>query len=156
MNFDKGLAIGIDTYAKVAANSAGGVGKGVIGAARNALANLSTLISEDMNADPVIRPVVDLSNVSSGVRTIRSMLSGSSTIGVDGERTRKLAGSISAERAENRKAQTTSKSIRYDNSNSGNVTLQVENLNTQNKEDISVLALELSKYNGRLQFGWGG
>lgn len=49
---------------------------------RNAINNLANMIDSDINTQPTIRPVLDLSDVSSGAYAINSMLSMSPSVGV--------------------------------------------------------------------------
>ena len=51
---------------------------------QKALANVSSLVEDGMNTEPTIRPVLDLSDISSGVDTMGSMLDINPMVGVGG------------------------------------------------------------------------
>lgn len=156
MYADQGLAKGLTTYSRVVTHSAETVGKGALDTARGTLSKLSAMLGQDVDADPVIRPVVDLSNVAKGAKAIDGMLPGSRTLSLSDGTSRALAHKVSAEKSMRNSNQNGSKNVNYDHSNSGNVTVNVDKLNTQSEEDVRTLALELSRYNRRMQFGYGG
>ena len=71
---DVGFANGLDGYSKVVDASADKMASSMLNTAKSSLAILSTLISENMDADPVIRPVIDLSAVQAGIREINGII----------------------------------------------------------------------------------
>ena len=73
MYFDYGLAEGLNSYRKVVSQNAESVSKGAAESARMVLANLSTGILDNIDPNPTIRPVLDLSNVEQGVGVINGM-----------------------------------------------------------------------------------
>ena len=90
---DEGFAIGLERYAKLVTNAAGDVSSGAYDALTNAVNGISKL--EFVDAQPTIRPVLDLSDVASGANAISGMLTGR-TIAVDAS----AVGIISASMAE--------------------------------------------------------
>lgn len=88
----EGFAIGMEKYGYQAAAVAGDVANAVIDNVRNPLSNVAKLMDGDLNIDPVITPVLDLSNIHAGTRALNGMMKdGTMQInGVSG----KLAGTI--------------------------------------------------------------
>ena len=70
----EGFAIGLDKYAHMASNSAGELANNVIKSVKDPLSNISKILDEDINANPTIRPVMDLSNIENGTRLLNNML----------------------------------------------------------------------------------
>ena len=71
----EGFAIGLDKYAHMASESAGELANNVIKSVKDPLSNISKILDEDINANPTIRPVMDLSNIENGTRLLNNMLS---------------------------------------------------------------------------------
>lgn len=76
------LGMNCVNYSKVVTDSARGVTASMLDTAKGELSTLSGLLSDDIDADPVIRPVLDLSDVTSGARAIGSIIPRNSTIDV--------------------------------------------------------------------------
>ena len=70
-----GLAKGLTKYAGVANKPAEGLAQTVINSTNKALSAASKVLNSDMDANPVITPVMDLSNVQSGANAINNLLS---------------------------------------------------------------------------------
>ena len=70
-----GLAKGLTKYASVADKPAEGLAQTVINSTNKALSAASKVLNSDMDANPVITPVMDLSNVQSGASAINNLLS---------------------------------------------------------------------------------
>ena len=60
---DMGLVNGLEGYSHIVSRAAEGVAGEALDSTKNTLANLSTVLSEDMDTTPVIRPVMDMSNI---------------------------------------------------------------------------------------------
>ena len=73
MNLDLGLAGGLDAYAKVVSQSATSVGSTAVESAQMALNRMTTNLTDGIDTTPTIRPVIDMSNVQSGVSAINGM-----------------------------------------------------------------------------------
>ena len=74
---DEGLIVGIKAYYDKVYSASKDMGKKAINGVENAINSAKDLFNNS-NSQPVISPVVDLSNVKTGVRAIGSMLNGSS------------------------------------------------------------------------------
>ena len=69
---DEGLALGLSKYSNVAGDAATDVAKETSNSLSDALANIPNLM--DADSQPVIKPVLDLSEVKSGASAINNML----------------------------------------------------------------------------------
>ena len=78
----EGLIIGINRLSSKVYDSGRGLGKTAATSISSAISKASDLINGDMDAQPTIRPVVDLSDVRSGASVINGMFSGTQGIGV--------------------------------------------------------------------------
>ena len=70
----EGLAVGVDRGYSVLSDSLYTVGDMAVSQMKMTIANISTMVADGIE-DPVITPVLDLSNVQSGARTLSNMLS---------------------------------------------------------------------------------
>lgn len=73
MYIDQGLSEGIDAYADSAVQSTESLGRGTVSAMQAALNELSETIEEGMDDSPVIRPIMDLSEIQNGYGKINKM-----------------------------------------------------------------------------------
>ena len=78
----EGLIIGIKTMGRSVYQASETMGNTAIDATRSAMSTVLEALNSDMNSQPTIRPVVDLSDVRSGASVISDMLSGAQNIGV--------------------------------------------------------------------------
>lgn len=79
--FTEGLAIGIGSTANMVYDASSNVGELAKTGLQEALATMSSVVENDIDAQPTIRPILDLTNVQSGVESMNSMFN-SSSIGV--------------------------------------------------------------------------
>lgn len=70
-----GLAKGLTKYASVANKPAEGLAQTVINSTNKALDAASKVLNSDMDVNPVITPVMDLSNVENGANRLNNLLS---------------------------------------------------------------------------------
>ena len=78
----EGFAQGIDKLSGMAKNSAVSMADTAISGTREAILRISDAINSDVDAQPTIRPVLDLSDVRSGVGTLGSMFDITPSVGV--------------------------------------------------------------------------
>lgn len=71
---DEGFALGISRYSHLAMHAAEGVGKDSIDALGESLAKVPDALSSDIDLEPTITPVLDLSSVKKEAERIRGML----------------------------------------------------------------------------------
>lgn len=72
-SIDEGLAVGIGKYDGMVVDAAEGVGATAIKSMSNAISGVADVLNSDIDAQPTIRPVLDLSDVESGAGAINSM-----------------------------------------------------------------------------------
>lgn len=79
---DEGLAKGLGTYVGTVESAAEDVGSSALNSMKNAIAKVRDVINSDMDTQPTIRPVLDLSEVEAGAGTIGSLLGSDRYVGV--------------------------------------------------------------------------
>ena len=70
----QGMSIGLDKYAYMAERSAGNLATNILDNVRNPLKNVSKILDGEIDTNPKITPVLDLSNVSEGSKLLSNML----------------------------------------------------------------------------------
>lgn len=75
MYYDLGIAGGLERYASVVSSKADGMASGVVQSAETLLRGANGSIFDNIDPNPTIRPIFDLSDVQNGVRAINGMLS---------------------------------------------------------------------------------
>ena len=88
----QGMSVGLDKYAYLAEDSASGLAENVIKNVKNPLSNIAKLMDGDIDINPTITPVMDLSNVEQGARRLSDMI-GNQDVRINA-RTGMLAGSV--------------------------------------------------------------
>lgn len=76
-----GLIEGIDNYSNLVVKSAEQLGQDSINGLKSVMSQISDAVSTEINSDPVIRPVLDLTGVQSGSNALNSMI-GNKTYGL--------------------------------------------------------------------------
>ena len=74
INTDKGYIVGVNKYADKVKRVMRGLGSSVSSTFQNAISKLSDVIDSDIDYEPTIRPVIDLSDVESGARLLNDMI----------------------------------------------------------------------------------
>ena len=72
-----GMEKGLDDNAYRVANSASGMADSAINAMQSSISMIANAVNDNLDAQPTIRPVLDLSNVEAGARSLNGMLDGS-------------------------------------------------------------------------------
>lgn len=75
VNLDKGMIAGIDNYANAVYKAGENVGAEAIDGMSTALVSISDVLDDEAATEPVIRPVMDLSDVEEGAGKINDILS---------------------------------------------------------------------------------
>lgn len=70
----QGMSIGLDKYAYMAEESASDLASGVLNNVRNPLRNVADILNGEIDVNPKITPVLDLSNVTEGNKLLTNML----------------------------------------------------------------------------------
>ena len=78
----EGFAMGIDMLAGEVTGAVSGMAFSAINTTRSAMSTVLDAMNTDMDTQPTIRPVVDLSDVKTGADAINGMLNGAQRIGV--------------------------------------------------------------------------
>ena len=79
----EGFAQGIDRMAKLAVASTNSMAKDTIGTAVTSMAHIASILDSDIDSNPTIRPVIDLSDVQSGAAAINGMFGNGISIGAN-------------------------------------------------------------------------
>lgn len=93
---DEGLIVGIDGMSKNVTNAATNMGKDAMDGIATATSRIADIINSDPNFNPVITPIVDLSNVVSGSNAINDMLDANQTLALAGNATIQMNRKISS------------------------------------------------------------
>lgn len=83
MYSDQGAALGFTKYAYLVDEAAKKVGTRAIGVMRSALSSIDSIVNNELGFNPVITPVIDASQIASGMNTVNGML-GNRMINVGG------------------------------------------------------------------------
>ena len=78
----EGFAMGIEMFGSAIKGATISMANNAMDNTKKAISRIGTLLNSDMDVQPTIRPVMDLSNVRSGVGAINGMLSMQPSIGV--------------------------------------------------------------------------
>lgn len=70
----EGMVVGLDKYGYMAEQSAGDLATNVLNNVRNPLKNVSKILNDEIDVNPKITPVIDLSNVTEGSKLLSNML----------------------------------------------------------------------------------
>jgi hypothetical protein len=92
IDFGDGYVNQLIRYATFAAEAGSNMGNSALDGVKSAISKISSAVNSKIDAQPTIRPVLDLSSVESGANAIGNMLYGNRTISVDTT----TVGSISA------------------------------------------------------------
>lgn len=94
--YTQGLANGIDDTSNKAEKSATNLGVSAIKGLKSAISKASEIVSDNMDVNPVIAPVIDLTNVKSGSRQLNGMLTDMTNKSVGLSSSVSLANSVSS------------------------------------------------------------
>lgn len=94
---DEGLAGGLRKYVGYILDAGQYIGNAATNSLSNAISKIAEKVSGDMDMSPIIRPVLDLTDIESGSKSIASMLGGIQGIDVSGSVDK--ASSISTQRS---------------------------------------------------------
>lgn len=79
----EGMAVGIDRSVSMVVKSTEAVGQAAIDAMKNSLMSMSTLVDDNINANPIITPVLDLTNLKANAGQIDKVISGMKDISLN-------------------------------------------------------------------------
>ena len=100
-SIDEGLIVGMDQMAGQVVKTTEGVGKGAIKSMAGVMSRIGDSINTDIDVNPTITPVIDLTEVQNGITRMNSMINGrtvsmSASIDSAVDRTSSLSGSSDA------------------------------------------------------------
>ncbi len=153
---DQGFAIGLSKYSKVVSDASKNVATTMLDSAKGGLSTLNALVTDSMDGDPVVRPVIDLSDVQSGAKTINGLFGSRSTITAKAsiDNAAATASSIA-------KAKSNQNGSKESNADSGitntdsSVNLSGNNFYVRSEQDIHSLASEIAALTRQQQRGLG-
>lgn len=79
----EGMFLGLQSYAKKVEDAAFGVGDGALQALRKSVSNMADIVSSEIDTNPTIRPVLDLTDVKSAAGKISGIVA-TKPLSVDG------------------------------------------------------------------------
>ena len=91
----EGFAMGIDRLRKLVTRSSVGMTDTAVNTVSGSIARIADIVNNNIDAQPTIRPVLDLSDVKSGASSINGMLSGRTTLTVGTRTANTIASSMS-------------------------------------------------------------
>lgn len=91
---DQGFIVGMDKYSKGVNNSATNLAEGVIDNIKNPLSNIAKMVNGEIDANPTITPVLDLSNVERNSRRLGDLVSGNGTLSLTTDKANLMTSSI--------------------------------------------------------------
>ena len=143
----EGLVIGMERMGSSVYKAGSAMGQNAVGSISDSIRTISDAISTDIDSQPTIRPVLDLSDVRAGTSTIGDMLSLGSTVGV-----RANIGSISSMmngrtlNATNDDVVYAIDKLRKDLGNVGNTTYNVNGVTYDDGSNVSSAIQSLVRY----------
>lgn len=137
-----GFTKGMDKYSGSAEKSLDWFGNSMLGKSNDILAELSGALASDVDFDPVVRPVVDLSDVVSSSKRMNGLLSADRSIALAGN----VSGSYQAYRAEKAMAKAKENAASEANSTTNDSSSVNVNGNfyIRSEQDVKSLASEIA------------
>ena len=137
-----GFTKGMDKYSGSAEKSLDWFGNSMLGKSNDILAELSGALASDVDFDPVVRPVVDLSDVVSSSKRMNGLLSADRSIALAGN----VSGSYQAYRAEKAMAKVKENAASEANSTTNDSSSVNVNGNfyIRSEQDVKSLASEIA------------
>ena len=134
-----GMAKGFDKYSNIVSQSSANMAKNALNTATTSIGNFSRLLSSDIDANPVIRPVLDLSAIERGSRTIGQLLSSNDSIAIDGVVSGNLSRTIGNIQNGNDNSDILSalKDLKEGLSNTGNTTYSINGITYDDGSNVS-------------------
>ncbi len=84
MFMDEGLAIGLTSYAGMVREAAGDSAESALTETASVVAKVSSMLAQGVDEAPTIRPVLDLTDITTGVAAMNGMLPGAYGMRVNG------------------------------------------------------------------------
>lgn len=144
MYCDRGWAKGIDKGSGLITDSVEGIGTSALDSARGSLSTLADILMGDMNSAPVIRPVIDMSDVNRSAGRINGLVGGSRAMNIDAtvRQAQGVAGIMNRNQMQNQNGTNQSGVNGSDPTNPVNVS--GNNFYIRSDNDVKMLANELA------------
>ena len=145
------------SYTGVVTKAAEGVGTSALNSARGSLSSLSSILADDIDDTPVIKPVVDLTNARAAAGSIGGMF-GTQTFGVQSTAMANSAAQSVSRRAaanQNGSGATSNGASGTVNSNTNAVNLSGNNFYIRSEQDVHSLANEIATLSKQQQRSYG-
>lgn len=144
MYCDRGWAKGIDKGSGLITDSVEGIGTSALDSARGSLSTLADILMGDMNSAPVIRPVIDMSDVNRSASRINGLVGGSRAMNIDAtvRQAQSVAGIMNRSQMQNQNGTNQSGVNGSDPTNPVNVS--GNNFYIRSDNDVKMLANELA------------
>lgn len=91
---DEGFVVGLDKYAGKVEGSASNLANSVVKNVKDPLSNISRILNDDIDVNPVISPVLDLTNVESNARRLNNLIPNSESISLSTGSANRLIGAM--------------------------------------------------------------
>ena len=144
----EGLVIGLNSYNDKAAKAGAEVATNALDGLSGAIAGISDAVDGNMDLQPTITPVLDLTNIQNGSKQMNGMMAGVNGLSI--------AGSISAsQKSRGGNSEKTNSSSTPGSQANGGLTVVIENFNNARGQDVQALAEELSFYMRQKNLGLG-
>lgn len=82
-SIDEGMVVGINKDARTITKASEGIGKTAVSSMSSAISKVTDILNSDIDSQPTIRPVLDLSDIESGAGSIGRLLDGFHSVSVD-------------------------------------------------------------------------
>lgn len=82
MSVPEGFAMGIDKFSYMVKSSVSNMGDSAINGINKAISNVASVVNTDIDTRPTIRPILDLSDISGGMRKLDGMFNTNPSVGV--------------------------------------------------------------------------
>nr|DAE20886.1 MAG TPA: tail tape measure [Siphoviridae sp. ctgBD49] len=144
MYCDRGWAKGITKGSGLITDSVEGLGTSALDSARGSLGNLADILMSDMDSDPVIRPVIDMSDVNRSASRINGLVGGSRAMNIDAtvRQAQSVAGIMNRNQMQNQNGTNPNGANGSDQTNPVNVS--GNNFYIRSDNDVKMLANELA------------
>lgn len=81
-SLDEGMVVGLENYASKVVDASEEVGDEAVKSMADTISGISSILESETDAQPTIRPVLDLSDVEAGAKSIGGIFSGQPSVGV--------------------------------------------------------------------------
>jgi hypothetical protein len=134
--FGEGLVIGIEQMGKAVYTSAHDLGETATGSISKSVSKIADIVNSDIDAQPTIRPVLDLSDVQAGASSISSLFSDNHTLTVGASGVGAISASMANRQNGNNELLSAINKLANSNNKSGD-TYQINGINYSEGSDVA-------------------